>query len=81
MAHVIKITHDDLQTALHFRTVGPFEMKLLEIAAQVKSAGNGQPLFVRIDFPEDGGAELRVRRGMLARFLWRLCRDVQVWKK
>ena len=80
MAHVIKITVDDLQLAFTHRTHGPLEVKLLEIAADMKNR-DPSPVFVRVDFPGDGGLELRCKRGWLARLLWRLRHDTPIWER
>lgn len=80
MAHVIKIALDDLQAASTYRTHGPIEIKLLEIAAGQKTR-DSSPLFVRVDFPKDGGLELRCKRGWIARLLWKLRNDAPIWEK
>lgn len=61
MAHVIRISLDELQEAENHSTHGPLETALLVIAAKLKTRHRSRPLFVRMDFPPEGGLELRVR--------------------
>jgi hypothetical protein len=79
--HILVLTLADLQRlAQDEEAHGPIEMSLLELLAGIKSRKNARPVFVRIDFPPEGGLHLRCRQGWWVRALYSLRDCVRIWK-
>ena len=76
--HVLVFTAEDIRDALANGANGAWER-----LAQLKSSVNGEPILVRVDFPDaTGGCEVRVRRlSPLGRLLWACLRwPVKLWE-
>lgn len=80
MPQVLTISAQDIHVLLKAKRHGSLEMELLHHAANAKKVNDGRPLFLRVDFPQEGGGiEIRCKRGWLTSILWRLRREARMW--
>ncbi len=80
--HVLRIPARDIAQLLQTRRHGPLEMRLVELAADVKKNSGRGPFVLWLDFPGEptGGFTLQCRKpGLLARLGWWLSQPVQLW--
>lgn len=80
MGQVIRITVEDLNEALARKAVSSADVSLLARMSEWKQS-DARPMYLRLDFPADGGVEVRAKRGELVAMGFDLSEDVELWKQ
>jgi hypothetical protein len=78
---VIKVRAEDIQSALDEDELTPDSRWGMEFLSALKRREGVSPLFLRVDYPGDGGYELRAVKGLSMRIAWFLARAVELWDK
>ena len=81
MGHVIKVTARELETELRAATHGHLETALVLLSARMAKQANRRPVYIKAVFPQDGGIELRCRRGWpWTAWFWRFRNPIDLWE-